>query len=442
MKNRFRILFVYALFSLVAGMLLPCDSTAASPKDLKKAVALNDSAARKVEALDFDGAEADLLAALEYSGQDPKLRKNLNAVYYKKGMRFFKTNNFYDAQKYLKLALESEPDKTAYRKAFAEALCLEAAQRGKDGQTDISLDLYQKAARYDKENVRILTQVSYQAWMAQRPELAREYLDRAKALDPKDKNVILMEKKISRMAGGSSLERQESEHFILSSPAVGGLAGESSASVLGELEKVYNDVSYRLGFSPKNKMAVVLYSAKDFYDSSKMPYRVHGYYDGKLNIPFFGDKASFETVKPMIAHELTHAFLNSLPRKNLPQWMNEGLAQWIQGKALDIKSKDALVTYQITRRLPDIERLDSALAAQHNPYNNTEMTLAYMKAFSLTEYLIEECGVLSLVRFAQEDRSPSTEDQVFKKYFRLSAGEIQENWLRWLERKKSNYVFN
>jgi len=115
------------------------------------------------------------------------------------------------------------------------------------------------------------------------------------------------------------------------------------------------------------------------------------------------------------------------------------LAQWVEGRELDPKSKDALVMYQITHRVPDIAHLDSVFLTQRNPFNDTAMTLAYMKSLSLVQYLIEEHGVWSLVQFTQNNAGS---EDVFRQYFEASPQEIDERWLRWIERKKSNFAFN
>ena len=220
------------------------------------------------------------------------------------------------------------------------------------------------------------------------------------------------------------------------------MASAGVYAILGELEQAYNEVSYQLNCFPKNKISVVFYPVKEFHEHWKLPHRVRGYYDGKLRIPYADDKTPFETLKPMIKHELTHAFVSGMTQKHIPQWLNEGLAQWVEGKKIDVKSKDALVICQIAKQLPDLAHLDNALSSQRNPFNDTGMTLAYMKSFSVTEYLIEENGLWSIMQFIRERDAGIPPAELFRKYFHKRPGEIEDDWIRWLERQKSNLVIH
>ncbi len=70
-----------ALF-LFFAVLFSSSLFAADADALKKATTLNESAVVKMKARNLDGAEADLLQALVYAKEHPKIRKNLSVVYY------------------------------------------------------------------------------------------------------------------------------------------------------------------------------------------------------------------------------------------------------------------------------------------------------------------------------------------------------------------------
>ena len=412
---------------------------AASVKDLKKSSDLNNAAVAKMKAGDLDGAEADLLGAMEYSDQQSKVKKNLGVVYYEKGVRQTKAGDFYGAEKYLKAALETDPANEHYTRALAGAYFTEAENLARRGRSEGALTQYEKALQFDGNNIHVLERASYHAWRTQHLEIAQRYLDRAKAIDPLDKDVLFLEGKMTLSASETSHDKEVSEHFILSADP-DYMVHAGAYPLLGDLEKAYGEVSYQLDYFPKNKITVVFYPLKEFHDHWKLPYRVNGYFDGKLRIPYADGRTSFAEMKPMIKHELTHAFVSALTPKSIPQWLNEGLAQWVEGKQMSVKSRDALVIYQITRRLPDLEHLDRALSSQQNPYNNTEMTLAYMKSLSVTEYLIEENGVWSVMQFIRGRGEGMSEEDLFQKCFHQNIKAIEEHWIRRLERQKSNMI--
>ncbi len=428
-----------ALFFL--GLSVASPVIAADDQDLKKAGALNAAAAEKTKQGDLDGAELNLLAALEYSDHNPKVQKNLGVVHYEKGMRAIGLMNYYEAERYLKSALAIEPGNERYASALSNAFFAEANLKVKSGQNDAGLLLYEQAVQTDKTNIRALTQASYCAWTIQKFDLARKYLSQAKAINPKDKNVELLEKKIAESTPEAVMGNENSEHFILSAEHefIAKLGGHN---ILTDLEEAYNEVSYQLNFFPKNRISVVFYRAGEFHEQLQLPHRVNGYFDGKVRISYTADIASVELMKPMIRHELTHAFVNAMERKPIPHWINEGLAQWIEGKKMDTKTRGVLVMNQVLRRVPDIERLDQAFLGQRNPFNNSEMTLVYIKSLSLVEYLIKEKGMASITQFIQDGGSGVSTNDLFKKYFNATAEEIQQGWLRWLGSQKTIFGNN
>ncbi len=422
-------------FSALALALFFCHAApvfAADREALKKGAALNDSAIRKMRAHDLDGAEQDLLQAQVYSNENPQISKNLSVVYYEKGVRFQGQRNYRDAQRYLKQALEMRPDDPKYKKAFAAALFVEATDRSRQGQEEQALALFQKAAVYDPSNLTIVVQAAHSAWKTQNLDLAHDYLEKARTLNPSDANIAVLERQLETSEGEKDYETQSSEHFIFSANAT---MMTNSAQFLSDLEKAYNTVCYKLSFYPKAKIPVIMYPVHEFRDHWRMPQRVAGYYDGKLRIPYPNASTTPAALQPIIMHELTHAFIRSITQKRIPQWLNEGLAQWVEGKVLEPKAKDALVIYQISRRMPDIAHLDRALGEQGNPFNNTEMTLAYMKSFSMVEYLIERHGVWTLMKFIESYDDSIIFDTQFKEYFKMSVKDAEADWVRWIERK-------
>lgn len=414
-----------------------CGEAAAADREyLKKALALNESADAKMRAGNLDGAEFDLLQAIEYAGGDAqKLRKNLGVVYYEKGVRAIqKKKDFFEASRYLKQALDTDPQNAIYAKAYASALFLEAKARAAQGMHDRALELYQAGAERDPTNLHVWVQAADYAWSVQRLDKAVAFLEKARAIAPEDRNVRVLEQRVQAARAEESHKTEISEHFILSADAAQ-IAREGAHQVLYELEQAYAEVGYKLSVYPKNKIAVVFYPLKDFHSHWKLPNRVDGYYDGKLRIPYSSEGLPEAVLKPIVRHELAHAFIGSISPRPAPRWLNEGIAQWVEGRKLDMKAKDALVIHQITRRLPSVEQIDSAFGEQNNPFNNTQITLAYMKSLTLVEYLIEQGGIWKVMQLIQSN-PPDRFEMTLKKIFGLDYKRLEAQWQEWIERKR------
>lgn len=99
---------------------------------------------------------------------------------------------------------------------------------------------------------------------------------------------------------------------------------------LAVLEVAYDSLSNLFDYMPENKMCVVLYQEKEFQGVGPRPDWVGAIFDGKLRIPV-NLMEYREVYRPVLFHELTHAFVRSMTRSELPFWLNEGIAQVIDG---------------------------------------------------------------------------------------------------------------
>lgn len=424
---------------LIIVCLLGCAtvSNAAQKKStLEKSSQLNDLAGEKLRAGDLDAAEDLLMQALAYSQENEKVRANLSVVYYEKGVRLEKAGNFRDAQSYLTRALEIKPEDARYRRAYAAALFSEANKRAAAGLDATALELFEKTAALDPQNVHAWIRAADYAWKTQRLEKAFRFTRKAKELDPQNENVLILETRLTSSKPEEHFETLSSEHFILAaSPDF--IAGQGSHNLMRDLEDAYNNVSYQLSLSPQGKIPVVMYPVRDFVSHWRAPARVRAVYDGKLRVPYPSDSVPSHVMKPIILHELTHAFIHELTSARVPYWLNEGLAQWVEGKILSQRAKDALIIQEMAKRMPDIDHMDSAFQAQQNSYNDTEMTLVHMKSFSLVQYIVERFGIWVVLGWLREYDAAKPLKYYTDKYFQMQPDEFEQSWRMWLERQQS-----
>ncbi len=99
---------------------------------------------------------------------------------------------------------------------------------------------------------------------------------------------------------------------------------------LSVLEVAYDSLCRLFEFYPENKMHVVLYQSSAYQGIGPRPEWVGAIFDGKLRIPV-GMMQYREVYRPVIFHELTHAFVRAMTRAKVPLWLNEGVAQLVDG---------------------------------------------------------------------------------------------------------------
>ena len=103
---------------------------------------------------------------------------------------------------------------------------------------------------------------------------------------------------------------------------------------LSVLEVAYDSLCRLFEFYPENKMHVVLYQSSTYQGIGPRPEWVGAIFDGKLRVPV-GMMQYREIYRPVFFHELTHAFVRAMTRAKVPLWLNEGIAQLVDGSRSD-----------------------------------------------------------------------------------------------------------
>ena len=99
--------------------------------------------------------------------------------------------------------------------------------------------------------------------------------------------------------------------------------------------KVFNSAFFRIGDTlgeyPSRTIVAVLYTEKQFRDVTRAPEWAGGQYDGRIRIPVAGAAQQPELFERVMTHELAHAVIAGIVRREVPTWLNEGLAQLFDG---------------------------------------------------------------------------------------------------------------
>lgn len=159
----------------------------------------------------------------------------------------------------------------------------------------------------------------------------------------------LKEKSKALLHEMETLELERSAHFRLEfdgRPARGDVL-----EAISVLEVAYDSLCTLFDFRPGNKMQVVLYQTDEYRGIGPQPNWVGAIFDGKLRIPV-NVMQYREVYRPMLFHELTHAFIRSMTRHKIPTWVNEGIAQVVDASR---NSAD-----RPAGKVPDLETLNGA----------------------------------------------------------------------------------
>ena len=177
--------------------------------------------------------------------------------------------------------------------------------------------------------------------------------------------------------------------------------------ILSALESMYDDLSRKLDYLPREIIVVILYSNEDFYDTTGAPRMVEGIYDGKVRIPIGGLLSLPYQARNVLIHELTHAFLYEKTRGNCPLWLHEGIAQYMEG--LSAKAYSSRLALLLKKE-------------------GFEALPLYPASLSMVEYLIETYGFFDLLRILKALGEGKSLDYTLKQYLRNSFEEFRQEW--------------
>ncbi len=136
----------------------------------------------------------------------------------------------------------------------------------------------------------------------------------------------LKEKSSSLLREMETLQLERSAHFRLEFE--GHPSRNNVLEALSVLEVAYDSLCRLFEFYPENKMHLVLYESASYQGIGPRPDWVGAVFDGKLRVP--ANVMEYrEVYRPMLFHELTHAFVRAMTRSKVPLWINEGVAQVI-----------------------------------------------------------------------------------------------------------------
>ena len=105
-------------------------------------------------------------------------------------------------------------------------------------------------------------------------------------------------------------------------------------SVGAVLEAAYREESALLGERLPGPQVVVLYAGRSYFALASVPDWVSGFYDGKIRISIEPDERPDYVLAGVLAHELAHALIRRRSGGRAPAWLQEGLAQWCEGRRL------------------------------------------------------------------------------------------------------------
>ncbi len=392
----------------------------------------------------------------------------------RKGVDAMNSGNYLKASVLFEQALDESPDNRSYMTNYASSLAAMGREEFKARKYRRSAEFYSEALEFDSDSsylkglafaqargeelesaaetleeivdegsgdpdVTSLLKVVYTK-LAQRAysggdfDESISYYEKALFLDPADRRLVAKLDKLKREDSFESDFRQkEGGHFTVRFE--GGENAVTGYVISLLLEEAYIKLGADLGYRPADgdKVMAVLYSAESFRDVTRSPSWVGALYDGRIKIPVGGVTESTRELEKVIFHEYTHALVHRISGGRAPVWLNEGLAQYLEGKRTKEYEKYLKEVFSKEGGKVDLRRYQGSFMG----LSTEEAYVAYAVSLSATEYLIREYSLYTARKVLEKMKAGKTLDRALFSVIYLSYEQFEEGWRKSVKRRLS-----
>ena len=226
------------------------------------------------------------------------------------------------------------------------------------GEYQLALELLEKARRGDPNSADIAKLAGWADFGLNRLADAVAEWKRSQQQHPDPDVERALEKAQRDLNVENSFREGRSAHFDLH--YYGEAAPELARDVLRILESDFEGISAALNFTPKQPISVTLYTNQLFQDITRAPSWAGALNDGRIRVPVQGLTSVTQELARVLKHELTHSFINEKTHGRCPTWLNEGIAQWMEGKRTDPSTAAVLLGMYDRHQDPSLNALESS----------------------------------------------------------------------------------
>jgi len=323
------------------------------------------------------------------------------------------TGDIETAERYLRLALSLEPQQALATGRYASLLI--DSYRYSEAEP-----VAEQAVRLSPRDPEMWYVLGMAHYFSHHTPAAVDAWKRSLALRPSYRVLQLLARAQREQVVQAEYHNTDSMHFVMEYDG-GQTSPELRQSLMQALESDFNDLSNEFGFSPRDSIAVVVYTNQAYSAATNAPTWSEGFNDGKIRIPVKNMESLRPDVAGVLKHELSHTFIRQLSRERCPQWLNEGIAQLEQGRSSATYGKLLPVVYSQNKQIP-LSRLEGSFVG----LSGIVATVAYAESVAAVEVIRDEDGFSDLVRILERIGSGMTTDQALRATIHSSYSDLDD----------------
>ena len=219
----------------------------------------------------------------------------------------------------------------------------------------------------------------------------------------------------------------ESSHFVLHYQ--GSATPQLANEILRTLEEHYRELQTDLHFTPPESIGVILYTQQSFRDITRAPGWMGALNDGRIRVPVQGLDSVTEELSRVLKHELTHSFLRQMTLGRCPTWLQEGLAQWEEGRRSAANAKLLVAAFD-QGSIISLKRLEGSWTA----FPPAVAALAYAWSLAAVESVMARSGQLTIDRLLGDLSTASSSEEALREALQMGYADFDRQTADYLRK--------
>jgi peptidase MA superfamily protein len=191
----------------------------------------------------------------------------------------------------------------------------------------------------------------------------------------------------------------------------------------------FSAIESELNYSPPDSIGVILYTQEAFADITKAPGWVGALNDGRIRVQVQGLSGVDQELSRVLKHELTHSFIQQKTHGRAPTWIQEGLAQWMEGQR---SGENAAVLSQVygDGHAASLGRLEGSWMAM----GGDGARYAYAWALANVEYIVQANGMGDIERILDRIGAGMATEQALKEVLHSDYNDVMQSTAEYLRK--------
>jgi tetratricopeptide (TPR) repeat protein len=257
-------------------------------------------------------------------------------------------------------------------------------------------------------------------------EAATEW-QRAQKIEPNEEIAQALERIERDQTAETDFREGQSHHFSVHYQ--GSATPQLAADILGALEEDFRTLQSQLHFAPADSISVVLYTQETFRDITRAPGWASALNDGRIRVPIQGLTSVTDELSRVLMHELTHSFIEQKTLRRCPTWLQEGLAQYMEGHRSDYSARALVATLDQPLHVP-LHRLEGSWSKFPAPL----ASFAYAWSLAATETIVASSGMYGLERFFEHFENDTAVEPALREALQINYADLERNTADYLRR--------